>query len=167
MTKSRHAAIDAFQSLMETDHYDETRVDQIIARADIARSTFYRHFRNKEAVLIASIDAILRSFTGAASSPSKDAERAGLAHIRELVDHVWERRSMTRVVLRPPTDRTIEAELRRRLAHVMPLEAAWFVAAGVVALLAGWTNGRIAGNPAQIADALNSLVSRHRTHEHG
>ena len=49
--KTRQAIYDAFESLMEEEHYSQITVAQIIERADIGRSTFYDHFETKDDLL--------------------------------------------------------------------------------------------------------------------
>ena len=49
--KTRQAIYDAFEELMEGEHYSQITVAQIIERADIGRSTFYDHFETKDDLL--------------------------------------------------------------------------------------------------------------------
>ena len=41
--KTRKAIFDAFEGLMAEEHYSQVTVSQIIGRADIGRSTFYKN----------------------------------------------------------------------------------------------------------------------------
>jgi AcrR family transcriptional regulator len=49
--KTRKAIFDAFEQLMNEEHYASVTVGQIIERADIGRSTFYAHFATKDDLL--------------------------------------------------------------------------------------------------------------------
>lgn len=49
--KTRRAIYQAFESLMSEEHYSQVTVAQVIARADIGRSTFYAHFETKDDLL--------------------------------------------------------------------------------------------------------------------
>ncbi len=46
----------AFLELVVEKGYDKTTIQDILDRADVGRSTFYVHFRDKEALLTASFD---------------------------------------------------------------------------------------------------------------
>ena len=58
--KTRGAAHDALISLARETPYDSIAVQDILNRADIARSTFYTHFGNKNDVLESGIVEMLR-----------------------------------------------------------------------------------------------------------
>ena len=51
--RSRSALKQAFAQLMDEKHFGEISVGEIADRANIGRSTFYRHFNGKQDVLIA------------------------------------------------------------------------------------------------------------------
>lgn len=58
-TSSRHRLVAAAFELFEGQGYDATTVDEIAARAEAGRSTFFRHFRGKEDVVLADHEALL------------------------------------------------------------------------------------------------------------
>ena len=49
---------EALISLMGERGYDILTVQDIIDRADVGRSTFYAHFKDKEDLLMASLDPV-------------------------------------------------------------------------------------------------------------
>jgi TetR/AcrR family transcriptional regulator of autoinduction and epiphytic fitness len=51
--QTRAAILDAARELFERDGYDGASVDAIVARADVAKGTFYQHFDSKIAVVLA------------------------------------------------------------------------------------------------------------------
>jgi len=53
-----HAALGA---LMHEKPYDAIAVKEILGRADVGRSTFYSHFRDKDELLVSGIRALLES----------------------------------------------------------------------------------------------------------
>src|SRR5438128_149154 len=63
--RTRASITDAFIGLVLEHGYDRTTVQDILNRADVGRSTFYTHFRDKESVLL-SCFADLREGLGAA-----------------------------------------------------------------------------------------------------
>ncbi|GAA4803928.1 TetR/AcrR family transcriptional regulator [Nocardioides caeni] len=58
-TTVRDRLVDAAFELFEQQGYDATTIDDIAARADTSRSTFFRHFRGKDDVVLPDHDALL------------------------------------------------------------------------------------------------------------
>jgi TetR/AcrR family transcriptional regulator, regulator of mycofactocin system len=56
MAKTRRAIIDAARELFDEQGYNETTIDQIADRADIAPRTFFRYFPAKEALAFAEFE---------------------------------------------------------------------------------------------------------------
>lgn len=56
--RTRKLLHDAFLALVIEQGYEKTTIQHILDRADVGRSTFYVHFRDKEALLTASFDGM-------------------------------------------------------------------------------------------------------------
>ena len=56
--RTRKLLHDAFLTLVLEKGYEKTTIQDILDRADVGRSTFYAHFRDKEALLTASFDGM-------------------------------------------------------------------------------------------------------------
>lgn len=56
--RTRKLLHDAFISLVIEKGYEKTTIQDILDRADVGRSTFYVHYRDKEALLTASFDGV-------------------------------------------------------------------------------------------------------------
>lgn len=68
-------------------------VRELCARADVARSTFYLHFRNKEELLEDGFCALRETIREAASSRTlRDTGRFGF--VEGVADHIFENRTM-------------------------------------------------------------------------
>jgi Bacterial regulatory proteins, tetR family len=53
--RTRKLLHDAFLALVIEKRYEKTTIQDILDRADVGRSTFYVHFRDKEALLMAML----------------------------------------------------------------------------------------------------------------
>lgn len=144
--RTRSAVVRAFVRLVFERRYDQIRAVDLAVAAGIGRSTFYEHFRGKDDVLLAAIEPILVPLANAASG------RVSRAALRMMLEHVWERRALGRLIF----DSTAAPRLRQRLAAMietrmtiegygpaplaLPASAA---AAGQLAILRMWVAGEI------------------------
>lgn len=104
--RTRDAIVGALIERVFRQRYDAIRTGDLIAAAGVGRSTFYAHFRSKDAVLLAAMEPILLPLANAA------AGRASAAQVRSTLAHVWEQRSLARVIL----GSAASVKLQRRLA---------------------------------------------------
>jgi AcrR family transcriptional regulator len=58
VSRTRRQLREALMSLILEKGYDAVTVEDITARADLGRTTFYLHYKDKEELLLESIDAI-------------------------------------------------------------------------------------------------------------
>ncbi|WP_269514223.1 TetR/AcrR family transcriptional regulator [Brevundimonas subvibrioides] len=155
--RTRKAVFDAFTRLIFTHRYSAIRTSDLIEAAGVGRSTFYEHFRNKDDVLVWAIDPIFAPLAEAA------AGRASLPRLRFVVDHLWERRALARVMFEPPLSAKlqrklagmIEARLGQRAPDALPnAMMAAASAAAQLALLRVWLSGEAACDPKVLAHRL-------------
>ena len=151
--RTREAVISALTRLAAQRRYDDINAGELVAAAGIGRSTFYEHFHGKDAVLLAAMEPILLTLANAVVG------RASRAQVRTTLKHLWDRRSLGRIIL----SSRAAALVQRRLAAIIAarLEApgpaaapssmvAMAAAAGELAMLRMW----LAGEAACSADAL-------------
>lgn len=143
--RSRQAVLDAFVQLVFERRYDAIRTADLIAAAGIGRATFYEHFRGKEAVLEEAMTPILLPLANAATG------RASAAMVRSTLEHIWERRSVGRLIL----GGAVANRLQRRLAAMIALRlpddvegapkdlVAGAMASAQLAMLRMWIGGEI------------------------
>ena len=83
--KTRAALLEAFGELVLERRYGDIRVADIIRRADVGRSTFYEHFRDKDDVLRQSVSGMLTALADAVRSEC-DTRRTVLVleHFRDF-----------------------------------------------------------------------------------
>ncbi len=79
--RSRAAFLEAFNELVLTRGYNDIRVGDIIRRADVGRSTFYEHFRNKDDLLRQSMSHMLSVMADAV------CEACDLQKLRWVLEH--------------------------------------------------------------------------------
>jgi AcrR family transcriptional regulator len=59
VSRTRRLLRDALMSLILESGYDAVTIEDITNQADVGRTTFYLHYRDKEELLLESIDAII------------------------------------------------------------------------------------------------------------
>lgn len=162
MRRTRTAVFGAFMRLVFERRYDSIRTAHLIAEADIGRSTFYEHFRSKDDVLVAVIDPIFVPLADAA------AGRRNMVRLRMMLDHVWERRALGRVIFDPvrlpKLQRKLAAMIEERLEGTAPVAVphaliATAAAAAQLAMLRMWLVGEVACPTAALAHHLITDLS--------
>lgn len=145
-TKSKQALIDAFNQLVLANPYREFHIADIISRADVSRSTFYEHFRNKDDILRYCMTHVLTPLADA-GFPGGDAEC-----IKMVLDHFREFEKRARVYLNGPVCDLVEELLSEMIVDNLALHERvieWPVpsnligqqiSASTIALVRGWIN---------------------------
>ena len=110
--RTRGAIFEAFTALVLNRRYDEIRVADILEAADIGKSTFYVHFKNKDDVLLSSIEPLFHML--ASSLRSEDRTQA-----RFVLNHFWEQRALARVVFNEPVFFALIELLAQVIASVL------------------------------------------------
>ncbi|WP_165056775.1 MULTISPECIES: TetR/AcrR family transcriptional regulator [unclassified Adlercreutzia] len=124
ITRSRRALRAALIALTEERGLDGFTVNDLCARADLNRGTFYNHFRDKEDLLAQLEDEVmgdLRQFRGEMSKltlldlAKLKASREPLPLLVELFDHLREQGDFLRAMLGPRGDARFGQRLRDTL----------------------------------------------------
>jgi AcrR family transcriptional regulator len=157
--RTRAAIMCSFVDLLGEQSWSTVSVDSIAARAEIARSTFYQHFRSKEDLLIASMASMLDLLESAGDPDCR-------VKLDQLLAHYWSNRSLARVVFGGPRAVIIERALRTRLANGLDSRmglgaremVAARVAAGRIAIIRGWTHGEFSASVRDVSDAIASCA---------
>ena len=86
--RTRNLLHRALATLIHEKPYEDIVVKEILARADVGRSTFYTHFRDKEELLSSGLRDVLNADVGANGSepPRRTADVLGFS--RTLFEHV-------------------------------------------------------------------------------
>ena len=150
----------AFTSQVFAGGFESVTVRRLLEEADVARSTFYEHFSNKEDVIRACMS---RFFAVIADCILDDLQPPELT---KVLAHLWEKRRLTdaifsgqaRVVLARNLIDLVESRLRTLAAGNATLPArlaATQIAEGQMALVESWMRGRGFCTVEHLADGLH------------
>ncbi|HEX3919770.1 MAG TPA: TetR family transcriptional regulator [Caulobacteraceae bacterium] len=158
---ARRALLDAFAELALSRRYQEISVGLLTRQANVARSTFYYHFKVKDDLLVQNLAPMISVL---ASLPAAHEVPADLA---DWVAHIWEHRARAGRIFDGPAGRkladALTLELRSTLGamdiRASPLLADQ-LAGATLSLLRAWTAGRGVATPSEIATMLWSGARR-------
>ncbi len=149
--RTQHALLHALMELVVERGYDRVTVQDIIDRADVGRSTFYAHFRDKEDLFLSGFDEDLRQTFGppeASAQEAGSAESPSLRLFRHAARHgnlyrVLARRRGAWPVVRRRMEETLAEVFKQRLREAplqqVPVEVvARYLASGLLGLLTWW-----------------------------
>ncbi len=184
--KTYRALFDAFTELLEEHRFEDLTVAMLCERAMIRRTTFYKHFRDKNDYFAFYVDELMSGLpqkrTGKGSAVSADDVRVLrhevfadamdmiLAH-EQLMDNILES-SMSGMLTSMICDR-IAHSIRERvmstldegaLAPVSLETTSEFVAGGIIRLFTiWWESGHDLERRPEIADVVDALFERTMT----
>ena len=90
--QSRDLLGDALVALIEEKAFDEITVQQVLDRAGVGRTTFYKHYRDKQDLFLSDVEDFLEGIAGALDRMG--APPARIAPVAELFAHVAEKREL-------------------------------------------------------------------------
>ena len=140
--RTRAALIEAFNHLLLHRRQERIRVSDIVAKADVGRSTFYDHYGGVDDI---HMEALSRPFAILADAA---AGRGDIERLEPLLAHFWENRQRARVTLSGRTGEKavrlladmVEARLQEGGAELaLPTRlAALQLATAALAPIRGW-----------------------------
>lgn len=113
---------EALAKLIHEKPYDAIAVKEILARADVARSTFYAHFGDKDELLISAIEDILRRACSQALNGSAPAHERILRFSLPIFEHIASHRAEFPALAKSGDQRAVHARLRRVLEDFVTRE---------------------------------------------
>jgi AcrR family transcriptional regulator len=161
--RTRAALMSAFVELMLTRGFPDVSVENIVAHADVGRSTFYLHFRSKDDILKQSL---ARPSGPLAAIVGQDVP---IAAVIAQLDHFYSQRKLNRVFFAEPARaiwvRCLADQIEPRLTAllraprgarpILPLPIiATQIAATQIALISNWLMNRNTIKSDALADAL-------------
>jgi AcrR family transcriptional regulator len=169
--RTRDALGDALLSLLEEVPFESIKVEDVLARAGVARSTFYAHYANKDDLLLSDVDDFFERASSLLERTHEASER--VAPVRELFAHVADERRFVEALLasrhgpellRLGREHFARAIARRLAARGVGDEAALgqALAGALFALLLGWLEKAAPSSPEEIDAIFHRLVPARR-----
>jgi AcrR family transcriptional regulator len=90
--RTRDALGDALLALIQEKPFDAITVQEVLDRADIGRSTFYAHYRDKDDLFLSDLEEFFEMMSTLLLRRAEDSDR--VAPVRELFAHVAEMRQL-------------------------------------------------------------------------
>lgn len=158
--RTKKAITDAFTFLVFDQKYDDIRMVDIAKTANVGRSTVYQHFRDKDAVLLASMEWVLHGLAQSA------APKADVSNITQVLEHIWAHRDLGRKILFGMTGRKLAKALNDNVLAEIGAEcapSAWQVApqfianqmsASLMSVLQTWLRAEASETPQNLAQYL-------------
>ena len=174
--RTRTGLADALTGLIIERGYDRVTVQDILDRADVGRSTFYTHFRDKESLLLSCFDSLRDELSRewgavAPGAAAPDPRRPALV----LFDHAYRHRRVYQALcgrngggvvqrhLHALVADALRTHLRPQLAKAgspIPAEAmAEFYTSGLLGLLTWWIGQDFHNGPNYIAELYAAMAS--------
>ncbi len=182
VARTKAAIEDAFVQLVLERGYDRVAVEDITDRADLARATFYTHYRNKEAVQFSVFNRLTEDLVqriadqgGPSNVVHRDAIRAAYKQAADMPDlyRACLSDTRTRQAHLSTLGRYAEQNFRDRLTArgkqprvPVPVMARAFVGAHV-AILEAWLAGELHGDVEELASMTLDLLIYGAAWAHG
>jgi AcrR family transcriptional regulator len=88
--RTREVLGDALLGLMHEKPFQKIRVNEVLDRAEVGRSTFYSHYRDKEDLFLSDVDDFWEAISTKLLRNAEASRR--VAPVRELFEHVGQAR---------------------------------------------------------------------------
>lgn len=173
MLRTQRALTQALIDLVGKKRYERITIQNLLDRADVARSTFYAHYRGKDDLLLRSFERMLDGLDQGIAEDGSAGRR--VAPARELFHHVGALRSFHRALARARMldrlyqvgTRRLSAAIERRLAALPeprgrdalpPAIVAEAAAGALFALLRWWIDQDAPFSPEQMDAMYHAIV---------
>jgi AcrR family transcriptional regulator len=170
---TRDALGDALLTLMQEKPFEAIRVQHVLDRAGIGRSTFYAHYRNKDDLFLSDLEDFLEPMSTLLLRRREVSDR--IAPVRELFAHVAEMRQLHTALAAAdklrnflemgqgcfaraieqrlgelPSSRAVVPAKRTAMAHVF--------AGGLLSLMSWWVDHGTPASPEEMDNLYHQIV---------
>ncbi len=176
--RTRKLLHDAFIALVIEQGYEKTTIQDILDRADVGRSTFYVHYRDKEALLTASFDGIRDQLEGELADITADGPIDVALPAALLFEHAYRNQRVYRALCGRQGGALVQRYLRRMIGDLLrkrlrpqftragidvpPDVAAEFYTSAALGLLVWWIDHDFRGDHAWLTRLYRNLAAPDR-----
>lgn len=160
--RTREALFDAFFQLVVSMPYQELKVEDILRRSGVGRSTFYEHFSGKDDILAASVRHPFAVLADAIREPDNTSQ------LVMILEHFWENRVVGPTLFRGPAREICIASLKGLIEERFKLDrvgspnplilppplAALQIAEALLSPITAWVLGESTCSPQVLAQSL-------------
>lgn len=114
--RTRRGLQEAFVRLILKQGYDSVSIQDIATEAEMARITFYRHYRDKEELLTDCLNTLYEELIARTESFSPQGLASGYSPVQALYDHMQEQEALYRVLFSSRGTQTVIERLRHHIA---------------------------------------------------
>ena len=161
--RTRQAIHTAFFGMVLERRYYEIKIDDIVERADIARSTFYEHFKSKDELLASSLEGPFSILVNLVDESTTKEALVG------ILEHFWQNRAMARGIfagaIRKKVGMALAVVIQKKLAKQLtdkqlPLPLLSIqLSEMMLTPIAAWLLGQAQCSSLQLADLLRKSVT--------
>jgi AcrR family transcriptional regulator len=127
--RTRRTLREAIIALILERGWDDVTVQDVCARADVGRSTFYVHFADKEELLLSGFDDLERALRApAGTGPAHQKKVLGFA--LGLLEHAQEYRRLVRALVGKRSGQAVQKRLRQLVTELVRDELSAHASAG-------------------------------------
>jgi AcrR family transcriptional regulator len=122
--KTRRGLREAFFRLLCDKDYDDISIQDIATEAETARVTFYRHYQNKEELLVECLSVTseeLKKRSEEIPQLTPEAIQQGYTPMQLLFDHIQEEEQLYRILFSNRGTQVVVDKIRKLLANQVKL----------------------------------------------
>ena len=171
--RTRDALGDALVELMQEKPFDSIKVQDVLDRAGVGRSTFYAHYRDKEDLFISDAEEFFESIAMALAVRNDPSER--VAPVRELFAHLIDMRKFFEALVasgklhdnmelaqghfaKGIEQRLAEVSRGRAIPEAQRAAIAHAHAGALISLLQWWIRRGMSSPPAEMDELFHRMV---------
>ncbi len=173
--RTRQFLRDAFLSLLKEKRYEDISVQDIIKRADVARSTFYAHYVDKEDLLVGRQGVFASNLGGHAELMAhEEKRRESVLSTRDWFHHIRAQRDILKIIARDSAmdlamknlRDILRADIQVKVEKLLPEDGALppvlvvdYLTDSLMSLLKWWVKQGMTYSPEQMDEIFQRLVT--------
>lgn len=174
--RTRQLISDAFVELLLEKGYEAMSIRDVIERANVGRSTFYSHFKDKEELFVSQLDRLLEALSR--HLPQEHVEQNPFFPSLGLFQHIQEQQKLFRAlswtsgvdILTKHLQKSMSEKIEEKLkssgqAYEIPVPVmANFLAGSFLTLVKWWLDNKMVYSPEEMDAMYRSLALPENSH---